>query len=159
MKLIFCFLTALWCLNTQAALSPQLNLSFGPSLDGTPGTKKAFLLGIEQNWGGPSLEVEGGTWNELNGSFTGYVGANVGVHVVTPDGFSVRVGFGPSFITQTDDRLSYQFEFNLSARLGYEYKGWGAGGCVRHWSDAGIVGPNLGFDLACAYVTIPLGGR
>jgi hypothetical protein len=148
---------ALSLLVCSVANAGQLSLSFGPSLDGTLGTKKALQLGYEVKWGAPFLEIEAGGWNEPNGaSFMG--SAMFGVHVTTQDGIFAQVGFGPAVVSQTDDRLSSLLEAHLRGRVGAEMGGWFVCGQYDHLSNAGAVGPNLGLDLIGLCVGIPLGG-
>ena len=147
-----CLLASLFCWSAQAH---SLSLSFGPSLDGTIGVQKALQLAGEYQVGPGSFVLESGGWNEPNG-FAVFGGLSAGIHIVTEDGISARVGFGPCAISQTDDRLSSIFEFHIQARLGLEMKFWGVGVQFDHFSNAGLVPPNLGRDLASLYLSVPL---
>ena len=140
----------------KPAYANSFLVSFGPSLDGSIGIQKVFQLGYEFQWGSPSLELKAGSWNEPNGfAFTG--GATMGIHLVSHDGFAMRVGFGPAAISQTDDRLSSIFEFNIETKIGLELKNYQTGFEFDHWSNAGLFpGSNLGRDVISIYIGIPL---
>jgi hypothetical protein len=135
----------------------SLSLSFGPTINGTIGAKKALALGYEHNWSGPSVLLTAGTWN-ADGGMAFYGSVNLGVHVAAPSGLMARIGFGPAAISQTDDRLSSIGEFHIQARAGLELARWSVGLQFDHFSNAGIVPPNLGRDIVALYIGIPLPG-
>lgn len=147
-----CLLSLLFCWPAQAN---SLSLSFGPSLDGSIGDKKALQLGYEFQFGAPSLVLEAGGWNEPNG-VAGFAGVNMGVHVATTDGVFVRVGVGVCAISQTDDRLSSIGEAHIQLKFGVERESFSAGLQFDHFSNAGLVPPNLGRDLGSVFIGIPL---
>ncbi len=138
--------------NAHAGL---LLLSFGPTINGTIGEKKVLTAGYEYNWGAPSLKLDAGTWN-VNGGMAFYGALNFGVHVISSGGLTTRIGFGPAVISQTDERLSSNFEFNIQARIGLNMGGWEAGLNALHLSNAGIKLPNLGRDIVGIYIGVPL---
>lgn len=135
----------------------SLAMSFGPSLDGTIGEIKALQLGYEfQGQGGSfSLLLEGGGWN-YDGEPIFFGGVNAGVHVVTLDGISMRVGVGPSYASGTDDRISSQFNFHIQAKIGLQVTNFSTGLQFDHFSNAGLWPPNLGRDLLSVYIGFPL---
>lgn len=134
----------------------SLSLSFGPTLNGVIGPKKLLTVGYEFNWGGPSLQLEGGTFTQ-DGSFTYFGGANIGVHVSASDGWGARIGVGPVGISKADDRLSSILNFHIQARLALEREFWAAGLQLDHFSNANLWPPNLGMDALSLFVSIPLG--
>ncbi len=137
------------------AWGSDLSISFGPTIDGTIGTQKVFMLGYEMQDGPLSLLLESGGWNEPGG-FAIFGGANAGLHIVAPSGMAMRAGFGPSLISQTDDRLSSLFEFHIQMKIGLEHDGYGVGLQGDHFSNAGIVLPNLGRDIVSLYIQFPM---
>lgn len=142
---------------SSVSYADSLALSFGPSLDGSIGEIKALQAGYEfyGSGGSFSLVLETGGWNWQD-SFTFFGGANFGVHVVSPDGISMRVGVGPSLISQTDDRLSSLFEFHIQAKVGLQVSNFSTGLQFDHFSNAGLWPPNLGRDLLSVYIGFPL---
>lgn len=134
----------------------SLTLSFGPSIDGTIGAQKIAQLGYEIRWGAPSLTLETGMLNALGGGFVFMGGANLGVHVVSADGLSMRIGVGPAYVSQIDDRLSSHMQAHIQARVGLEMQSYQTGVQLDHWSNAGLKPPNLGLDAVSVYVGIPL---
>lgn len=133
----------------------QIGLSFGPSLDGDLSAKKMLGIDYELRWGSPSLSVEGGVIAQPGG-VNGYLGLNPGIHVVTADGLTARIGFGPAVFARKDDRLSSLPEFHIQAQAGLDMGSWETGLRFDHFSNAGIWPPNLGLDMAGIYIGIPL---
>jgi hypothetical protein len=137
-------------------MTGQANLSFGPTVDGQIGEKKMLALGYEVSWGSPSVELGLGEWNEANGGIAEYGTLTAGLHVVTVEGLAARIAFGPAYVSQTDDRLSSLFEFHIQARIGLSMKSFETGAQFDHFSNAGIVPPNLGRDVVSLYISVPL---
>src|SRR5271166_4872721 len=137
-------LAALILLFSTSCFGNALSLSFGPSLDDNRiGEKKAIMAGYEFQWNDPKGE-------------TFFGGANVGLHLVNPDGLSMRVGVGPAGLSQTGDRTSSIFEFHIQVRAGLDLDNFSTGFSFDHFSNAGLVPPNLGLDLLSLYIGFPL---
>lgn len=151
------FILAALLLFSSLAQANQISLSFGPSLDGVLSAKKMLGAAYEFQWGSPSLSIESGVIAEPGGVNL-YAGLNPGIHVVTEDGFTARIGFGPVCFSRTDDRLSSLPEFHIQAQLGLDMKSWETGVRFDHFSNAGIFPPNPGLDMASIYIGIPFGG-
>ena len=149
-------LAALILLFSTSCFGNALSLSFGPSLDDNRiGEKKAIMAGYEFQWSELSLNLESGAWNDPKGE-TFFGGANVGLHLVNPDGLSMRVGVGPTGLSQTGDRTSSIFEFHIQVRAGLDLDNFSTGFSFDHFSNAGLVPPNLGLDLLSLYIGFPL---
>jgi hypothetical protein len=148
-------LTLIFLLFSSLAQANEMNLSFGPTLDGTIADKKMLAVDYEFQWGSFSLAPEFAEWAEPNGVCLVF-GIHPAIHVVTPSGLTSRIGVGPVFITQTDDRLSSLIEFHIQARFGLDAGFFETGLQFDHFSNAGLVPPNLGRDIGSVYIGFPL---
>lgn len=141
-------ITALMLIGSiEARAGDYLTLGFGPSVDGETNPKMA-ALGYEKTWGEFSLYPHCGAMFEAQ--INGWCAIVPGVHVETTSGIFTRVGVGPSLFQHTDDRLSSNFEFNISFALGFIQGPVIVGIEGDHFSNAGLPivnpNPNLGSD-------------
>ena len=149
------WLKSLWpiLLIPAASHGNQLAISFGPSLDGGTNPKYA-ALGYEFLGAMSSLLGEcGGMFESQTNEVCMIV---LSARVQTPAGLFTRVGVGPAVVFHTDDRLSSVGEFSLQGMVGLAQGGWDIGAKFQHFSNAGIVPPNLGRDFILACVEIGL---
>ena len=142
MKYFLLLFSLLFSLSAQAN---DLLLSFSPTMDGGY-TPKLVQVGYEHDFSHPVALVA-----ECGGMFEG---ENIGtcsivpsIKVQTLSGLVARVGVGPGFVTATDSRLSSIFEFHIQGFFGLEQDGWQVGILGDHFSNAGLVLPNLGRDF------------
>ncbi len=96
-------------------------------------------------------------WKAEGGVFNGYdlyTGLSLGFQAATTDGLFARYSLGPSYVANTDYRLSSNFEFNHDFELGIRDKsGLEISIGLKHMSNAGLVPPNNGRD----FVTVGVG--
>lgn len=137
-------LATLFLLFAASAHADHIDISFGPSMNGNT-NPKLVTLGYEKVFDPGSALVSCGAMFEDSTNFecSGILSARV----QTTGGMFSRIGFGPSFITHTDDRLSSIFEFNIQYALGFEQGNWDIGVIGNHFSNAGIWPPNYGRDF------------
>lgn len=141
---------------STAASANIVSLSFGPSVDDGIGVNKMLALDYEVSSGAPALIFDFGEYNEPSGIPAIYAGVSGGIHIVAPSGLTSRISFGPVLVSETDSRISSPFEFHIQARLGLDLHFWETGLEFDHFSNAGLVPPNLGRDVVSLYVGIPL---
>jgi len=110
----------------------------------------AFLDALSNRW---VYQVEFGGWADkgaggpkrLSGSL--YLSASIGVEVVMESVFA-RILVGPTLISNTDDRLSTNFQIHHEFSLGVRGKnGLGIGAFLKHFSNGGIKLPNESRDI------------
>lgn len=131
-----------------------LDLSFGPSLNGTTNPKYASLA-IEKHFDTTSIAAECGAIFEY--PVNGVCAAIFSARVKTTSGFFMKIGAGPAYVFQKDGRVSSNWNAMIEAALGIEQNGWAVGvKPVTHISNAGLAPPNLGRDWALGYVEIGL---
>lgn len=139
------------------AFAGTASLSFGPTLNGTLGAQKMLTAGYEIRWDEPSIQLEGGGWNKSDGpGFTGFLGANLGVHVVSESGLAMRIGVGPVIVSDVDDRVSTLVNAHIQTRVGLEKENFACGVQYDHISNGGTGGANLGRDAIALYLGVPL---
>ncbi len=128
-------------------------LSFGPTLNGNTNPKMAGI-GYEHVWHEASLlaECRGIFSAEINGACAVVLSARV----ETLSGLFIRVGVGPAWYFRIDDRVSSHLNANLQGVVGLTSNGWAVGAGYWHYSNAGLVPPNLGRDYIGPVVEIGL---
>ena len=104
-------------------------------------------------------QVNGGYWLALGErESSAYFGSlQGGLEVVGNSGLFAQLMFGPAYISETDRKLGSRFQFHLSGAAGVRDSG-GRGLSFQwvHFSNAGIVQPNLGRDLWTIQLLAPL---
>ena len=136
---------------SHSAHGNHIAISFGPSLNGGVNPKYASI-GYELGWGQLTFLSECGAWFSEK---RGYACAEVvSIRVETLTGLFMRIGAGPAWVSQVDDRLSSRFNFSLQSAVGLTHNGWSTGLKYQHYSNAGIVPPNLGRDFILALIEI-----
>jgi len=133
----------LLALSCPAFATDHLTLAFGPSLNGNTNPKMG-IIGYEKVLGNLSLKAHCGAifsalWNP-------FCALPISARVETNSGLFMRVGVGPAYFHHTDERLSSQWEFNISSAIGLTHDGFAVGIEHDHFSNAGLVQPNLGRD-------------
>ncbi len=132
----------------------HLTIAFGPSVNGNTNPKMG-ALGYEKVLGNLSLRAHTGfifsdPWNH-------FVAGVVSLRVETAAGAYMRTGLGPAWFHHVDDRLSSRWEFNISTAIGLVDVGGAAVGLQHdHFSNAGLVPPNLGSDHVSLVVEVPI---
>ena len=135
------------------ARADQINIGFGPSMDG--GTNPKFgTVQYEHDWGSFALIGSVTAIFEDPILWTGSLIPSA--KVVTPGGVFVRVGLGIGFVSRTDDRLSSIPQFNPEMALGLSNDRFEVGGKGDHWSNGSVLGggPNLGRDTLQLYLGV-----
>jgi hypothetical protein len=101
-------------------------------------------------------QLEGGLFTDLaSASVTGFAGPSIGITMVEPT-YYLKVFFGPTLITRTDNYLSSIYEFKTDLELGiYDGRNIGVGIGYTHMSNAGLVSPNHGRDFLYIKITLP----
>lgn len=132
---------------------------FGLGIDSPSTSTKIIATGYQGPlWHVLDYQLEVGMFNDNNQSqgLIGFMGASVGVSVVTHSGFYSKLFAGPALITQTDSRLSSILEFNEDLELGLiNDSGVSIGADLKHMSNAGLWPPNIGRDFLLLKVQIP----
>lgn len=134
-------------------VSEHLVLSFGPTLNGNTNPKFA-ALGFEKIWDDLSLltECRGIFSDPINGACSLVASARV----ETVSGLFMRVGAGPAWVFRKDDRVSSNFNFNIQGAIGITNQDVDIGLCYSHFSNAGLVPPNLGRDFIGPVIEIKI---
>ena len=137
----------------RAAHGDSAVLSFGPTLNGNTNPKMAGI-GYEHTWANASLlaECRGIFSSPINGA----CGLTLSARVETSSGMFIRVGAGPAYYFRVDDRVSSNWNANLQGAVGLTQGGWAIGVLWVHYSNAGLVPPNLGRDFIGPVVEIGL---
>lgn len=149
MKMIFACLMLL--ISVPAFAVDHLTLAFGPSINGSVNPKMG-AIGYEKVLGNLSLKAHCGAmftekWNP-------WCAAVVSARVETTSGLFMRTGVGPAYFGHTDDRHSSRGQFNISTAIGLVQNGFAVGLEHDHFSNAGLVQPNLGSDHVCLVAEI-----
>jgi hypothetical protein len=132
----------------------HLTVAFGPSVNENTNPKMG-AIGYEHVSGNLSLRAHAGwifsdPWNP-------FVAAVVSLRVETAAGAYMRTGLGPAWFHHVDNRLSSRWEFNISTAIGLVDVGGAAVGLQHdHFSNAGLVPPNLGSDHVSLVVEVPI---
>jgi hypothetical protein len=139
------------CAYSGRAFCDSVVITLGPTLNGNTNPKMAGL-GYEYTWGQGSLlpECRAIFSDPVNGACELVLSARVETH----SGLFMRLGAGPAWYFREDDRVSSHFNFNLQGALGLTQNGWALGVVLIHYSNAGLVPPNLGRDYIGALVEI-----
>lgn len=137
------FLAFLMLFSVPAFAVDHITVAFGPSINGTTNPKMG-AIGYEKVLGNLSLKLHCGAifsekWNP-------WCALPISARVETASGLFMRTGVGPAFFKMTDERLSSRWQFNISTAVGLVQDGFAVGLEHDHFSNAGLVPPNLGSD-------------
>lgn len=145
---------ALGFLTSKAfADADHITVAFGPSVNGNTNPKMG-AVGYEKVLGNLSLKAHGGA--VFSAPWNAFIAAVVSARVETPSGLFMRTGVGPAWFAHTDERLSSRGEFNISTAVGLVQDGFAVGLEHDHFSNAGLVPPNLGSDHVCLVAEIKI---
>lgn len=132
----------------------HLTIAFGPSVNGNTNPKMG-AVGYERVSGNLSLRAHAG-WI-FSDQWNPFVAGVVSLRVETTAGVYMRAGLGPAWFKHVDERLSSRWEFNISTAVGLVDLGGAAVGLQHdHFSNAGLVPPNLGSDHLSLVVEVPI---
>jgi len=143
---------------TAADLDVSLSVGMGKSVLNHIAFERVGILGIRygNTW---KVQANGGYWlalaqGEKASMFTSLQG---GLEVVGESGVFASVMFGPAWVQNPDVKLSGHFQFHPVFGFGVKNsKGYSLAFAWQHFSNAGIILPNMGRDLLTGQVTIPI---
>lgn len=134
-----------------------VSAGIGKDVIGPKAFERYGALGIQygDTW---KVRANGGYWLSPGGVSSGFGSLQGGVEVVGQGGAFAGILFGPAIISHHGGKLAGPFQFHLSGMAGMKNDaGYGVGMQWVHFSNAGIVQPNLGLDVWSAFMIIPLG--
>jgi len=149
---------------SSTCFAGDLGINYGLGLDGPEITDvKFFSASYKEPWVNDIIYYKGeiGFWadsksNGLTRNSSAFGSGSVGVEIRN-ETFYVSDYFGLAGITATDNYTSSPYEFQTDLGLGFKDSKTKAmiGAEFKHFSNAGIVGPNLGRDFITIKVQVP----
>lgn len=142
-----------------ADLDATVSIGMGKSVLNHKAFERVGSLGVKYGGSTWKLQANGGYWLALNEGEKASLFSSLqgGIEVVGKSGTFASVMFGPAWIQNPDSKLSGNFQFHPTFGFGIKNEGGYTLAFVwQHFSNAGIVLPNMGRDLLTLQAAFPL---